>query len=183
MDTRQIVTDIRSALATAYGGHSQYGHAELARALAGHARNGRLVCYPAALDVAAVAEEAADQEVEQWEQMTEADHAQIVAAVTAALEVATRAEAEPPRIQGHTLTPRQITVMRLLGAVEEIRDRYPLSDEGPVRYAAEALIGHFCADEAETLAEIDALQKTGPLLSPEGDLLRHSVPALRGEAA
>jgi hypothetical protein len=94
---KQIVTDVRDALATAYGGYSQYSPAELAEALAGHARNGRLRCYPAALDVAAVAEEAALQEAEQWD---DNDHAQIVAdAVTRALEEVVMEEKEGSKAQ------------------------------------------------------------------------------------
>lgn len=81
----EIVAQIRESLAVAFSGYSQYGTQELAAALRGHVNQGLLQGYSVA-QAAEIAKVAADQEVERWEEMSQADHDKIVAAVIAAIK-------------------------------------------------------------------------------------------------
>jgi len=81
----------------------------------------------------------------------------------------------------HTLTAEQAAVLRGADALDNEVSRYPLTDESGMLSAAEAVRDAYLAQHRATLDAIHALQQTGPLLSPDGELLRHSVPALRGE--
>lgn len=83
----QPIRAIREALATAYGGYSQYGSAQVAHAIRGHLNNGTLCGQEVALEE--FFQEAALQEEEQWP-----DHAvaaEVHREIAAAFEAATAA--------------------------------------------------------------------------------------------
>jgi hypothetical protein len=92
------IRQIRQNLAAAYGGYSQFGSRQIAEAIRGHFRNSSLhLGVVGEVNHQEWIEEAATQEVEQWEQL---DYEVILKEIAAAYEAEIQREQQSQRDAG-----------------------------------------------------------------------------------